>query len=133
MAKQHSQNSDSERTAHDQVNLHHRISQAVQRVSVSIPPKVFERTSETRANGRFVPRQRHTSLGLKNGKKYDAQIMNLSAHGVALEADFSKIKIEDVISVGSRSVTHIRILRMGGVFRFVNALGQHECTANIIL
>ncbi len=115
----------------DAANLTLRIAKVANstRVSSSVP----ERTIETRDEARFVPAFTSTSFTLKNGKRHDARIMNISRYGVALDADFSKIDVADVNLVGAHQVTHIRNLRKGSVFRFKTPLDPKLCTTSIIL
>lgn len=112
-------------------NLNRRISKLLN--TNKAPFAIAERTIETRDEARFVPQCTSTSFTLKNGKRYDARIMNMSRFGVALDADFSNIPVEDIALVGKRAVTHIRSLRPGAVFQFKIPLEDKQCNPSIIL
>jgi hypothetical protein len=117
--------------ADDATILNDRAAQVARQIRTS--PPVAERTLETRAQARFVPQRTVTSFTLKTGKRHSARIMNMSRYGVALEADFSKIAVEDIALVGQRAVTYIRNFRRGAVFRFKTALEEKLCNPTIIL
>jgi hypothetical protein len=112
-------------------NLSHRISKLIKKDRVS--SAFAERTIETREETRFVPQYTATSFTLKTGKRYDARIMNMSRFGVALDADFSQVVIEDITLVGKHPVTHIRNLRPGAVFKFKTPIEEKLCNPSIIL
>jgi len=112
-------------------NLNRRISKLLN--TNKTPSAIAERTIETRTEDRFVPYNTSTSFTLKNGKRYDARIMNMSRFGVALDADFSNVPVEDIIFIGKRAVTHIRSLRPGAVFKFKTPLEDKQCDPSIIL
>jgi hypothetical protein len=112
-------------------NLSRRISKLLN--TNKAPSAIAERTIETRHEERFVPQWTSTSFTLKNGKRYDARIMNMSRFGVALDADFSNIPVKDITFVGKHAVTHIRSLRPGAVFKFKIPLEDKQCNSSIIL
>lgn len=88
---------------------------------------------ETRAAERFVPHRRKTFLTSANGKKIDAMIINVSMFGVAVDADFSKIKIEEVTMVGTHRVEPGRRIMRGTVFLFEKPLAPRSCGPDLVL
>ncbi len=111
--------------------LNDRIAKLIEREPVaSAAPK---RSVETRNEKRFAPHCTATSFTLRSGKKFDARIMNMSRFGVALDADFSKIAIEEITLVGKQRVAHVRIMRLGAVFRFETPLDPNICNRTIVL
>ncbi len=112
-------------------NLNLRISRLIQKDRTS--SAVVERTIETRREERFIPLYTVTSFTLKSGKRFDARIMNLSKYAVAIDADFSKVAIEDITHVGKHAVTPVRILRPGAVFKFKTPIEDKLCNPSIIL
>jgi hypothetical protein len=111
--------------------LNHRISKFIKKHKASETRP--ERTIETRAETRFVPKYTTTSFTLKSGKRHDARIMNMSRFGVALDADFTDVAVEDITLVGKHPVKHIRNLRPGAVFRFKTPIEEKLCNPSIIL
>ena len=88
---------------------------------------------ETRSADRFVPSKSRTSLTLAGGKKVDARIINMSSRSVAVEADFSDIRPDSVIMVGSYPVRPGRKIKLGAVFVFLRPLDRSLCNENIIV
>jgi hypothetical protein len=111
--------------------LSNRAAQVATRTRVS--PPVAERKTEMRALTRFVPQRAVTTITVKTGKRHSVRIMNMSRNGVAIEADFAQIAVEDITLVGQRAVTYIRNFRGAAVFRFNITLDEKECNPTIIL
>jgi hypothetical protein len=95
------------------------------------PPE--EPGTETRAAKRFVPRRTATSLTTTTGKKLDARIINVSSLAVALEADFSNIGADPIVTVGLRPVRQGRRIMRGMVFLFEKPLDPSLCRPELIL
>lgn len=89
--------------------------------------------TETRVAARFVPRRTKTILVSDGGKKVVARIINVSATGVAVEADFSQVSAESVVMVGERRVSPGRKIARGTVFLFEKPLPESLCGPDFIL
>lgn len=93
---------------------------------------VHEAGSE-RQSDRFVPDKAQTFLTDKRGKQLRARIINVSATGVAIEADFDAMPADTVVIVGAKPVTLGRTIRRGQVFLFDKPLDPSRCNRQIIL
>jgi hypothetical protein len=82
---------------------------------------------------RFVPVRSSTVLTDHRGKGVRARIINISATGVAIEADFRLMAPETVAMVGSKTVTPGRAIRGGHVFLFEKPLDLARCNPQIVL
>ena len=82
---------------------------------------------------RFVPDRRNTMLSDKRGKWIRARIINVSATGVAVEADFSLFPPDAVVLVGQKPVTCGRAIRRGQVFVFEKPLDPSRCNPQLVL
>jgi hypothetical protein len=82
---------------------------------------------------RFVPNKTSTTLTDKRGKTVRARIINLSATGVAVEADFRITPVDTVVMVGAKPVKSGRSIRGGHVFTFDKPLDPSRCNASIVL
>ena len=109
-----------------------RVKAAVQPLA-KVEPWVEPDAAQTRAAERFVPRRTATSLATANGKKLDARIINMSALGVAVEADFSQVRPDTVVMVGSHPVKQGRQITLGTVFLFVKPLDPKLCNPDIVV
>lgn len=89
--------------------------------------------TETRNAARFVPRRTSTVLVADNGKKIAARIINVSALGVAIEADFSQAPAQTIVMAGTRKVKPGRKIARGAVFLFETALSASLCGPEFIL
>lgn len=89
--------------------------------------------SETRSAERFVPRKAATVLTTTGGKRIAARIINISRTGVALEAELSEVRPEDITTVGTRPVLPGRRIALGMVFLFRKPLDPKLCGPDIIL
>ena len=72
-----------------------------------------------------------TTLTDKRGKAIRARIINLSATGVAVEADFRIMPADTVSFVGAKPVKQGRAIRGGQVFLFDKPLDPARCTKQI--
>lgn len=98
-----------------------------------MPPLVVNAgPTDTRAAERFVPRRIPTVLVTDSGKKLPARIINVSATGIAVEADFSQIPSAQIVMVGERRVSPGRKILRGTVFLFEKPLGPSLCTPDFI-
>lgn len=102
-------------------------------VARPIAPEPQRTLVQTRSAERFVPNKRATVLTSAGGKKLGARIINLSSVSVAIEADFSKMKPEEVHFVGSRRVLPGRRIMLGWVFIFEKPLGPQSTKPDVIL
>ena len=91
-----------------------------------------EVASERQAD-RFVPDKAQTFLTDKRGKQIRARIINISATGVAIEADFEAMPADTVAVVGAKPVTLGRTIRRGQVFLFDKPLDPARCNRQIVL
>ena len=91
-----------------------------------------EITMERQAD-RFVPTRTSTVLTDSRGKQQRARIINISATGVAIEADFRIMPPESVTMVGAKPVTEGRAIRGGQVFLFDKPLDPARCNPQILL
>lgn len=82
---------------------------------------------------RFIPTQPLTTLVDSKGKRHRARIINFSASGVAVEADFTTIPRESVTHVGSMRVLAGRQMRHGMVYLFEKPLDPDRCNPSTIL
>ncbi len=82
---------------------------------------------------RFVPVRSATVLTDNRGKGLRARIINVSATGVAVEADFRVMPADTVTMVGSKPVTPGRAIRGGHVFLFDKPLDPARCDPSIVL
>ena len=89
--------------------------------------------SETRAAPRFVPLRTTTVLNTGTGRRMQARIINISRMGVAVEADFSDIDLEEIVTVGTRPVAPGRRIALGAVFTFKKPLDPKLCDPSIVL
>lgn len=94
-------------------------------------PKV--KATDTRGALRFVPRKTKTFLTVTAGKKLDARVINMSAAGVAVEADFSVASPASVTMVGSHPVKPGRKISLGFVFLFLKPIAPEHCTEDFII
>ena len=86
-----------------------------------------------RKSERFVPVRSTTIFTDKRGKALRARIINVSATGVAIEADFRIMPANTVTMVGSKTVTLGRAIRGGQVFVFDKPLDPVRCNPQITL
>ena len=89
--------------------------------------------TDTRRALRFVPLRSKTSMTLIGGKKMDARIINVSATGIAVEADFSAFGPEAIEAIGLRKVMPGRKIRRGAVFLFVKPIDAKLCKPDIVI
>ena len=82
---------------------------------------------------RFVPDRPFTTLTDKRGKVIRARIINLSASGVAIEADYRVMPPDTVTMAGSKTVTSGRAIRGGHVFVFDKPLDAGRSNTQVIL
>lgn len=87
----------------------------------------------SRQTDRFVPLQTNTTVLDDRGKRHRARIINLSATGVAIEADFAAIPADTITHVGSLRVSEGRTMRHGVVFVFEKPLDPDRCHIKTIL
>ena len=90
-------------------------------------------SSDTRGATRFVPLRAKTSLTIIGGKKMDARIINVSATGIAVEADFTAVGPESIEAIGLRKVLPGRRIRRGAVFLFVKPIDPKLCKPEIVI
>ena len=102
-------------------------------VAKPVTPEPQRSAVETRIAERFVPQKRNTVLTSASGKKLGARIINLSSVSVAIEADFAKMKPQEVHFVGSRRVLPGRRIMLGWVFMFEKPLGPKSTQPDVIL
>lgn len=102
-------------------------------VAKPVAPEPQRTVVQTRSAERFVPHKRATVLTSASGKKLGARIINLSSVSVAIEADFSKMKPDEVHFVGSRRVLPGRRIMLGWVFLFEKPLGPQATQPDVIL
>ena len=89
--------------------------------------------SETRAADRFVPLRTTTLLNTASGRRLSARIINISRTGVAVEADFGSIGVDEIALVGTRPVMPGRRIALGAVFLFKKPLDPKLCDPSIVL
>ncbi len=89
--------------------------------------------TETRVAPRFVPRRTKAVLVSDGGKKVTARIINVSATGVAVEADFSQVSAGSIVMAGERRVSPGRKIARGTVFLFEKPLPESLCGPDFIL
>ena len=82
---------------------------------------------------RFVPDRPVTTLTDTRGKSVRARIINVSATGVAVEADFSVMPVDTITYVGQKPVHLGRAIRRGQVFLFDKPLDPARCNKQIVL
>lgn len=87
----------------------------------------------SRQSQRFVPVRAATALTDSRGKQIRARIINLSATGVAVEADFRAMPPDTITMVGSKTVRTGRPIRGGHVFVFDKPLDAARCNPQIVL
>ncbi len=97
------------------------------------PPEPAPFSTDTRGAERFVPRRTGTVLMTDGGKKISARIINVSALGVAVEADFSQVNPQSIVMVGERKVKSGRKISRGTVFLFDTPLPKHLCGPDFIV
>lgn len=74
-----------------------------------------------------------TILTTKSGKWLAARIINVSATGVAVEAEAADLRADDVAKIDSRPVTPGRRVAHGIVLVFQTPLKPEECGPDIVL
>jgi hypothetical protein len=87
----------------------------------------------TRKFERYVPVRPHTTLLDDRGKRHGARIMNLSATGVAVEANFGQLDVRSITHVGATPVKAGRRIQRGMVFIFDKPLDPTRCSENTTL
>lgn len=92
-----------------------------------------KRSVETRTAERFVPKKAVTFLMTSSGKSIAARIINMSASGVAVEANISNQGAKEIVKVGSHPVKPGRKIALGMVFRFVTPIDPKSCNPDIVL
>ena len=92
-----------------------------------------KRKVETRTAARFVPRNATTVLVTASGKMRTARIINMSALGVAVEANLSDLGPDGIVKVGSHPVKQGRKIALGMVFQFVTPIDPKFCNRDIVL
>ena len=90
-------------------------------------------TDFSRQADRFLPDKTSTTMTDKRGKVIRARIINLSATGVAIEADFRIMPADSVTTVGSKPVKPGRSIRGGQVFVFDKPLDPARCNKQVVL
>ena len=90
-------------------------------------------SDSTRQAERFVPDRPFTTLTDKRGKVLRARIINLSASGVAIEADYRVMPPDTVAMAGSKPVTPGRAIRGGHVFVFNKPLDATRSNKQVVL
>lgn len=82
---------------------------------------------------RFVPTRTGTTVTDTRGKSQRARIINVSATGVAVEADFRLMPPNTITMVGAKPVAPGRAIRGGHVFTFDKPLDPARCNPQILL
>jgi hypothetical protein len=89
--------------------------------------------SPTRQMERLTPLQPNTTLLDSKGKRHRGRIINFSATGVAVEADFAALNPDAVTHVGSMRVRAGRAMHHGMVFIFDKPLDPSRCKPSTVL
>ena len=103
--------------------------------AVDLPPATLpaDDADLSRQADRFLPDKTSTTLTDKRGRVIRARIINLSATGVAIEADFRAMPADSVTTVGSKPVRPGRTIRGGQVFVFDKPLDPARCNKQVVL
>ena len=101
--------------------------------ALPIETSSLEDSDSLRQAERYTPTNPSTTLVDNKGKRHRARIINFSATGVAIEADFAAVPAESITHVGSMRVTTGRPMRHGMVFLFEKPLDPARCSPQTVL
>lgn len=93
----------------------------------------LEDSDSLRQAERYTPANPITTLVDNKGKRHRARIINFSATGVAIEADFAAVPADSITHVGSMRVAPGRAMRHGMVFLFEKPLDPARCSPQTVL
>ena len=101
--------------------------------TVPVETSSLEDSDSLRQAERYTPTNSSTTLVDSKGKRHRARIINFSATGVAIEADFTAVPADSITHVGSMRVSPGRAMRHGMVFLFEKPLDPSRCSAQTVL